>query len=183
MSITFLNPAQEPVELKQDGHKLAPRLGTLTGKTIGFYGNVKLNAIRLLDHVCAELQKEYSFNVVRGTYNAARLMDDAEWGPDIWKCDAVVLTNGDCGSCSSSGIANAIELEKHGIPTLLLSTPPFYGVVKTMAELRGMPAIQWAVIDHPIGSLKDDELRQRAVVAAQQFRELIMQPELKSSAA
>ena len=63
---------------------------------------------------------------------------------------------------------NAIELERRGIPALLVSTPPFLDAVSTSASLRGMPAIRWAVVDHPLASLMQDDLRQRAIAAAQQ---------------
>ena len=36
------------------------------------------------------------------------------------------------------------------------------------ASLRGMPAIRWAVVDHPVASLMQDELRERAIEAALQ---------------
>ena len=76
-----------------------------------------------------------------------------------------MLANGDCGACSTSGIVNAIELEKRGIPALLVGTPPFLEAVKASAEMRGMPGIQWALVDHPIARLRR-RLRARAVVAA-----------------
>jgi hypothetical protein len=181
MSIIVLDPAQEPVAQTASSYPMAPRLATLDGKRLGLYSNVKLNSARLLDFVADELAKEFSFDILRGFYDAAQLMPDDGWG-EIDTCDAVLLANGDCGACSSSGIANAIELEKRGIPTLLVSTTPFFPVVKTMSELRGMPQIKWAVVDHPIGSLKDEELRKRAASAAQQFRELILQSAVRSAA-
>jgi hypothetical protein len=180
MPIVVLNPVQEAVVT---GHALAPRLATLTGKTIGFYNNEKLNAAHLLEFVRAELEKDWRFNVVRGVYNPGRIMAPEEWGPDIGACDAVILANGDCGACSTSGISNAIELEKRGIPTLLISTTPFFEAVKISAQLRGMPQIRWAVVDHPIGSLSQDELKTRAMLAASQIADLIFGPATKRTAA
>jgi hypothetical protein len=100
-------------------------------------------------------------------------MGPDEWG-DVDECDAVILANGDCGACSSSGIANAMDLEKRGVPCLLVSTPPFADAVTTMAKLGGMPDMKWSIIEHPLGSLGEDELRERARVAARQFREIIL---------
>ncbi len=179
MVLMVLDPVQEPIITR---HTLARRLTTLSGKTLGLYNNSKLNAERLLELIRLELETRFSFDIVRGVYDATDLVPLAAWG-DIESCDAVILATGDCGACSSSGIANAIELEKRGIPTLLVSTPPFFQAVSTFAELRGMPEIQWAVVDHPIGSLDEDELRQRASAAADQFLTLILQPSVESSAA
>jgi butyrate kinase len=67
-----------------------------------------------------------------------------------------------------------MELEKRGIPCLLISTTPFTDAVATMARLGGMPDIRWAIVDHPLGSLAEAELRARAVEAARQFREIMI---------
>jgi hypothetical protein len=168
MPITVLNPTQAPLaEDLASGTPPSPRLDTFDGKTIGLWNNAKLNAALLLEMIREELEKDYSFEVVRGVYDPGNLMPDDGWG-EIDRCDAVIMANGDCGACSTSGIVNAIELEKRGIPALLVTTPPFLDAVRTSASLRGMPAIRWAVVDHPIASLMQDELRERAITAARQ---------------
>ena len=179
MPIVVLNPEQEAVV---SNYRLAPRLVTLAGKTLGLFNNGKLNASNLLEFMRVELDREVSFDVVRGVYDPGRIMSPDEWG-GVDACDAVILANGDCGACSTSGIANAIELEKRGIPTLLVSTPPFFEAVRISAQLRGMERIQWAVVDHPLASLEGDELQKRAVAAVVQFRDLILRPAMNSSAA
>lgn len=178
-----LDPTQQPLaEDASAGLPLSPRLDTLDGKVIGLWNNEKLNAEKFLELIREQLEQHYSFTVVRGTYDAGNLMPEDGWG-EIDKCDAVILANGDCGACSTSGIVNAIELEKRGIPTLLVSTTPFTDAVKTSASLRGMPAIRWAIVDHPIASLKEDELRKRAIAAVAQLPELMLEAPAKSAAA
>lgn len=168
MPIAVLNPTQAPlVEDLSSGMPPSPRLDTFEGKVIGLWNNAKLNAALFLEMVREELERDYSFEVVRGVYDPGNLMPEDGWG-EIDKCDAVILANGDCGACSTSGIVNAIELERRGIPAMLVTTPPFLDAVKTSASLRGMPAIRWAVIEHPVASLMEGELRERAVVAARQ---------------
>ncbi len=165
-----LDPIQEARGSK---YELSARLETLDGKTLGLFSNQKLNASRLLDLIAEDLHGTYDFVVTRGTYHPQMLMSPDEWG-DIDGCDAVILANGDCGACSSSGIANAIELERRGIPTLLVSTPPFLDAVRIMAGLSGMEEMRWAVVEHPIGSVGDDELLDRARRAAEQFHEIVL---------
>jgi hypothetical protein len=173
MPIAMLDPVQEPVDTQ---HSPAPRLATFEGKVLGLYNNGKLNSIHLLGLIAANLANDFTFALRTGRYHSFKLMEPGEW-EGVDECDAVILANGDCGACSSSGIANAIELEKRGIPTLLISTPPFRDAVGTMAELCGMPKLRWAVVDHPLGSLTESELRERAHAAAAQFREIILAAE------
>jgi hypothetical protein len=172
--LTVLDPTQAPLaEDLSASLSTAPRLGTLDGRKLGLWSNQKINATKLLEMIREELAQRYSFEVVRGIYDPGNLMSPDGWG-QVDECDAVILCNGDCGACSTSGIANAIELEKRGIPTLLVSTPPFTQAVKVSASLNGMPSIRWAVIEHPVASLDDVELRERAVVAAAQLPGIIL---------
>lgn len=179
MTIRMLDPVQEPVA---EVHRPAPRLATLDGKVLGLYANLKLNAVRLMELIAEDLARDFQFTIKTGEYFAFRLMEEHEWG-DVAACDAVILANGDCGACSSSGIANAIDLEKRGIPCFLVSTPPFADAVRTMASVSGMGGIKWGVVDHPIGSVGEAELRERARVAAAQFRAIILAPAAEARAA
>jgi len=163
------------------GLPLSPRLDTLEGKTIGLWSNQKLNASKLLEFIRQELAKDYNFSIVHGIYDPGRLMEDHEWG-DLDKCDAVILANGDCGACSTSGIANAIEIEKKGIPAVLVSTTPFIDAVTTTTRMSNMPAIEWAIVDHPIGSLDEADVRQRAHHAAEQIPGLMLGQDLRAAA-
>jgi len=179
MTIRMLDPVQEPVA---ERHGLAPRLDTLDGKVLGLWSNQKLNSVRLMELIAEELARDFAFTVRTGDYFAFRLMEAHEWG-DVDACDAVILANGDCGACSSSGIANAVDLEKRGVPCFLVSTPPFTDAVRTMAGVSGMPDIRWGIVEHPIGSAKEPELQERARVAATQFREIILTPASEARAA
>jgi hypothetical protein len=181
--LIVLDPIQEALPL-DDASMLVPsdRIDTLDGKVLGLWNNDKTNASSLLEMIREELEKHYAFTVVRGIYDAGSLMPKDGWG-EVDRCDAVILANGDCGACSTSGIVNAIELEKRGIPTMLVATPPFTEAVGTSASLRGMPAIQWAIVEHPVASLGEDELRLRAIEAARQFPALMLRPAAQRSAA
>ena len=173
MSITLMSPIQPAIV---DEMPLTPRLATLEGKTLGLYSNGKLNASRLLDLIAEQLAEDASFAIHRGSYSPSEVMAPEDWD-DIDQCDVVILANGDCGACSSSGIANTIEVERRGIPALLISTPPFEQACRTMTELGGVPALEWAIVEHPIGSVDEDGLRIRAADAARQFRSLMLASE------
>ncbi len=88
----LVNPVVEPVVVPG---ALAPRLDTFSGKTVGLWANMKLNAVELLDQVERVLRSRYALaSVVRGSYSPARVMRTNEW-PRVDECDVVVLTHGD----------------------------------------------------------------------------------------
>jgi hypothetical protein len=43
-----------------------------------------------------------------------------------------------------------------------------------MASMSGMPELKWAVVNHPIGSVSDDELTSRAHAAVDQVRAIVL---------
>jgi hypothetical protein len=183
MGFIVLDPVQQPLPMDAASQlRPAPRLTTLNGKTIGLWSNQKLNATRILDMVRAELEQSFKFEIVRGVYDPGALMPEDGWG-ELHRCDAVIMATGDCGACSTSGIANAIEIEKRGIPAALITTRPFLQAVTATANLRNMPDIQWAIVEHPLGSLEEVELAQRAKAAAPQVLELLLGAAAQSSAA
>ncbi len=90
--LELLDPTAGPIV---EPGTLAPRLDSLRGKRIGLWANMKLNSVELLDEIEQLLSSRYRIaGVVRGTYNAGRVMKPDEWG-EIDRCDAALLTHGD----------------------------------------------------------------------------------------
>ncbi|MBI4233637.1 MAG: hypothetical protein HY686_04265 [Chloroflexi bacterium] len=69
---------------------------------------------------------------------------------------------------------DGITLEKRGIPTAVICTEPFISSAKAMAQLGGIPDYPYAVVQHPIGSLTPEGLRERARQALPQVLELLL---------
>lgn len=61
-----------------------------------------------------------------------------------------------------------METELLGIPSTVLTTRPFISQARAMSRMRGDPQYGLAVIEHPIVTLNDAELAERAAVAAPQ---------------
>ena len=70
---------------------------------------------------------------------------------------------------------DGIEFERKGIPAVVLVTKPFDSQARSMANLMGLPDYQYAVIDHPMGSLGKDAVMERARIALPQvLKQLIV---------
>ncbi len=63
---------------------------------------------------------------------------------------------------------DSIELEKRGTPAVAICTEPFVSGARAMSVLGGIPEYPFAVVRHPIGSLTEAQLRERAVEALPQ---------------
>ena len=61
-----------------------------------------------------------------------------------------------------------METELLGIPSTVLTTRPFVSQARAMSRMRGDPDYGLAIVEHPIGTLADAELSERAATAAPQ---------------
>jgi len=63
---------------------------------------------------------------------------------------------------------DGIEIDDHGKPAAVIITEPFITTAKAIADIRALPEYPFVVIRHPIGSLNEAQLRQRATDAVPQ---------------
>lgn len=63
---------------------------------------------------------------------------------------------------------DAAALEKLGTPCSVLVTKPFNTQARAMTNLLAMPGYEYAIIDHPMGSLNEEQVMARAEEAAPQ---------------
>ena len=69
---------------------------------------------------------------------------------------------------------DSLKLEALGVPAIAICTEPFESGAPAMANLGGIPDYPFALIQHPIGSLTPQQIRERAIEAAPQvIRSLI----------
>jgi hypothetical protein len=69
---------------------------------------------------------------------------------------------------------DGVTAERLGIPAMAVMTTRFVSAAELMARVLGFPDYRFAVIAHPISSASDDALRDMAVVAAVQARDLLL---------
>jgi len=69
---------------------------------------------------------------------------------------------------------DGIEMEKRGVPAAVICTDQFIASAKAQAAICGNPDYPFVVVSHPIGSLTDAELRDRARAAIPQILEILL---------
>lgn len=142
---------------------IAARLRGLEGKRLGILDNSKWNANKLLRGAAAALSGSIEFAAVN-YYVKHSFSKDAlpELIERIAAQNDIVLTAiGDCGSCTSASVRDAIQLESRGLPSAVIITAEFEREMDLTRIALGMPALQPVVIDHPVSSITADEIAAR----------------------
>ena len=79
------------------------------------------------------------------------------------KSEIVVLALGDCGSCSSWVILDAIRLEKMGIPTISICSDRFSPFAHELAKSHGAKDLNILSLEHPIAGLSEEEIYKKTI--------------------
>jgi hypothetical protein len=59
-------------------------------------------------------------------------------------------------------VADGTIFEHEGLQAVSIVTAPFIKTADSMARRNGYPEYRYAVMPHPIGNLRPDQIRQRA---------------------
>lgn len=158
-----------------ESRPLADRKNTLSGLRLGILDNSKWNANKLLRGAAAALSDQIAFASVNYYVKTHGFSTDAppEMISQIASENDIVLTAiGDCGSCCSCCIRDAIALEDLGLPTAPIITTEFVNETRLTRAAVGMPGLRPVVIDHPVSSITAEEVATRVAVIAAQAQEV-----------
>ena len=81
---------------------------------------------------------------------------------NLAQCDAVVQCFGDCGTSTSISVADAVEIERRGIPTVTVFSTAFATAARKQAAGRGMPDLPLVRIAHPMHTAARNVVAERA---------------------
>lgn len=157
MTEEILDPfADETVERNTE---LADRLSTVTGSRVGLFSNAKKNADVFLRSLGDRITAAHDVEVSEVIYKE---MSSSAADPTVYKrlrgYDGVIIAYGDCGSCSSWTIHDALTLEKSGIPTAVFCTEEFTTLCQYESESQGAPGLPIVELAHPMADLDPEEI-------------------------
>jgi hypothetical protein len=146
---------------------VAPRLPELRGKRIALVDNSKLNADLFLSRLAEILTERHGAAIAHQVRKFAPKdhLSEADFAK-LAECDAVVLCFGDCGTSTSINVADAVELERLGKPTVTVFSTAFADAACSQAEGRGMDNLQHVRIPHPMHTAPKSLVVERAEKAA-----------------
>ena len=139
------------------------RVATLVGLRLGILDNSKWNANKILRGSASALSESFRFATVNYYVKHSFSKDAApELIQQIAAENDIVLTAiGDCGSCSSCCIRDAIALERLGVPSAAIITTEFVRETELTRIAVGMKGLVPVVIDHPVSSITQAEVEVR----------------------
>jgi|TARA_Y100000814_G_scaffold255107_1_gene203342 hypothetical protein len=65
-------------------------------------------------------------------------------------------------------VHDGITFEQLGKRAVVLCTEPFEVTSKNIARMLGIPDYPFVILNHPLGSLTEDEINERAAAACEQ---------------
>lgn len=89
------------------------------------------------------------------------------------KGDIAIIALGDCGSCSSWVILDAIRLEKLGVPTISICSHSFSDFAKELAKSHGAEHLNIISIEHPIAGTSDLIIREKTAKILPSLRKIL----------
>lgn len=157
-------------EEKGRKYRLADRPNSLARKRVTLYSNNKQNSDHFLKGVGEGLSEVFpNVEISDVTYKPTASSPGNKWGliDEVeTEADIVLLAYGDCGSCTTYTVYDAIEFERRGIPTVSFSSEKFIGLGRYDALHRGAPGLPLVEFDHPIANLDADEVKEKRVTEA-----------------
>src|SRR5262249_25784208 len=137
------------------------RTGNGTQRVIGLLNNSKPNVNYFLEAIDAELASRFP------DYKIINFIKPRSAGPCLEldniaeQCDFAINAVADCGSCTAWSVHDSIELEKRGVATITVVTDVFEELSKEVAGSMGAANIRMATNAHPLGDLKEHEIKAR----------------------
>jgi hypothetical protein len=173
-----VNPLLEPVVTTE--HPTVPSarpLSGLAGQRIAFVDNSKVNADFFLTRLSQVLVDRFGI-VIGPTIRKAAPKDrlaEQDFNA-IAGCAAVVQCFGDCGTSTSMSVADAVEIERRGIPAVTVFSTAFAGAARIQAAGRGMPDLRLVKIPHPMHTASRALVRERADTVVDALVERLTRP-------
>lgn len=135
---------------------------------ISYFDNTKPNADVILAAVAESLNKEG-----KKVEKPAGAGATDEQLKDATDADLSIIAVGDCGSCSTWVILDAIRLEKEGTPTISICSDNFMDYARSLAKSHGAGDLRIVEIKHPISGQKEEDVREKAIETITEIKKLL----------
>ena len=136
---------------------------------ISLFDNTKPGADIILETVTESLG-EIEFSDVKKPAGASATHQQLEKAADA---ELSILALGDCGSCTTWVVLDAIRLEKKGVPTISICSHHFAPFAKELAESYGAKSLRIVEIEHPIAGLPEKDVKAKTLKIIPEIKKLL----------
>ncbi|ARR56784.1 hypothetical protein HY78_26745 [Rhizorhabdus wittichii DC-6] len=171
MTIRVLDPT---ASLAHDIADPGPDAGALRGKRIAIRIDMLWRSWDWVSAIWAEGLRGEGAEVTfwrscgrTGAEGEAAAMDYAAL---LRESDAAIVGLGNCGSCTSWTIADALEAAATGLPTIAVATAHFEGLAHNLAKRGGRSGLRLHVLPYPLDILPRDQVDD---IARDQYRSFL----------
>ena len=159
----IMDPLAETITKKMEITPIPKRINKIT-----YWDNTKPGADIILQTIKENLDSEYIEAIKpAGAPASEKQIKKAMMG------DAVILALGDCGSCTTWVILDAINLEKEGKPTICICTHKFIDYANSLAKAEGIEDMRILSLEHPISGLNSEEVKIKTEKIIPKLKKLI----------
>lgn len=135
---------------------------------ISYFDNTKPNA----DVILAAIDESLDINGKKVEKPAGAGATEEQL-KDAANADLSIIAVGDCGSCSTWVILDAIRLEKKGIPTISICSDNFMDYARSLAKSHGADDLRIVEIKHPISGQEEYNVREKATETIKEIKKLL----------
>jgi hypothetical protein len=144
-----LNPQADTDNLKVEINPIPKNIGL-----ISLLDNTKPSADIILEIIEKNINTDKCINIKKPAGASAT----NEQIKQASQADLSILALGDCGSCTTWLILDAIKLEKQGIPTLSICSHIFAPFARELAESYGASDLRIIEVEHPLAGQSRDAI-------------------------
>jgi Fe-S cluster biogenesis protein NfuA len=162
--MTIVDPAAETGGGDDDP---GPDAGALRGRTVGFRVDVLWRSWDwVVDEWAASLGRAGAKTLLwrrnQGLDGEAGRRHHEDFAAFLRSVDVAVVGLGNCGSCTSWTIKDAVAALDSGLPTVGVTTAQFERLGHTLAGHYGRPGLRLHVLPYPLDTRPEAEVRQIA---------------------
>jgi hypothetical protein len=178
MSLTVYSPVPA-VELdSMTGAASRADRADLRTPVAGLLSNGKARATPLLLAIGRRLLSDYGIAELITVDKTAEANGAGHPCPDdllsrLARADFVLTASGDCGGCTSWTVADAIALDRRGVPAVAICTDVFEQLARFEAEHLGHGGLRVAVIPHPLADRSDGQLEEISAAVVPAIADLV----------